>query len=783
LQNQEYVIQNDRGVRCEIFRTADGYALGSISFFDCLLEAPLKAGLIRLRNRLTGDDQWFCAETVQQVSQTNLEFSGSGQIEGIDFSFKLDLETPADTQAIRLTYEFVLQSDLKEYDFCLQYYTDTKYRWKAHLYPWVEDSKWVERDRLDNMGIPALLLYREDRALGVLWGIDPNSDYLNPTSWRRDFGLYFIDGLQPAQYRVGAGNLKKGIHYECPMQIVLTSQRDPDGMIIELLEQWRRLNQYSVKSLKVRSHDEALQIFIQGRREKTDAWIPEKGYSLHGAKHTFLYFGVQGMAAYFDYLLYEMTGDSLWRQRSFEQMDFIAQGQNRDIDDFNYGAIHTTYQLEWLDDYGAHGPGFNSDDRFNIGYKPDICALLVRYMLQLWQRVKDHEGVDHQDWYQTAILAANWIIRQQNPDGGLPQKVQMKPLEMRWGDENNRIVIQPFKSRSSASGRALPSLWQIGRITADQKYKDFLTSLEEFTLRNVQNCYHYTGHHPDLPPYEFEEASIWGVAEYWLNRYDETGNSLYLKHAEADAALALLWWCPKELSWVKNPTQCASAEQQHFQQYSVYNYQNRKVEGLWRLYSNTGDQIYLKLFERVLQNIYFTQETQGGNMGGTYERIADPWLVRKETPGGPYFDSLGVNYTNEQALDCFLQTLELFRTGTRIYLDPELVHKIYPDGICFYSKNISHLTPVNLEMRPSMGTLNVTVEQWSDDKKILWISTIDNEQFTLSYRIWGLKASRWYQVKQNHENFGIFQADLKGEILFASSSRYESKIRLKLEII
>ena len=79
-------------------------------------------------------------------------------------------------------------------------------------------------------------------------------------------------------------------------------------------------------------------------------------------------------------------------------MDFIVQGQNRDLNDFNYGAIHTTYQLEQLEDYGPHGPGFNSDDRFNIGYKPDVCALLVRYMLLMWKRVKEHEGIDHKDW-------------------------------------------------------------------------------------------------------------------------------------------------------------------------------------------------------------------------------------------------------------------------------------------------------------------------------------------------------------------------------------------------
>jgi hypothetical protein len=55
--------------------------------------------------------------------------------------------------------------------------------------------------------------------------------------------------------------------------------------------------------------------------------------------------------------------------------------------------------------------------------------------------------------------------------------------------------------------------------------------LESFTLRTAQSHFYYTGHHPDLPPFELEEASIWGVAEHWLNRHEETGDAAYLRRA------------------------------------------------------------------------------------------------------------------------------------------------------------------------------------------------------------------------------------------------------------
>jgi hypothetical protein len=446
-------------------------------------------------------------------------------------------------------------------------------------------------------------------------------------------------------------------------------------------------------------------------------------------------------------------------------MDFIVQGQNRDSGDFSYGAIHTTYQLSWMDDYGPSGPGFNSDDRFNIGLKPDVCALLVRYMLLMWKRVKDHEGVDRSDWYETAILAANWIIRQQNNDGGLPQKVQMKPLEMRWMDDDHNLVIQPFKSRSSTSGRALPSLWHIHQITGESKYKRFLESLEDYTLRCVQNQYYYTGQHPDLPPYELEEASIWGVAEYWLNRYEETGEVGYLRHAEANGYLALSWWCPKDLSWVKNPTQGGSAEQQHFQQYSVYNYQNRKVEGLWRLHQKTGNPLFRELFERTLQNIYFTQETEGANRGGTYERIADPWLVRDEI-GGAHFDSMGVNYTNEQALDCFLQVLELFRMGERLYQGQDVVHKIYPDGVCYYSRDVSGKPEASLSIIPAAGTIEVVVPERTPGDDVRWTEVAQRDT-TVQHSVWEMGPGDWLEVCDNGVSHGTFQADWEGTLAFA----------------
>ncbi|MDZ7765943.1 MAG: hypothetical protein U5K00_16255 [Melioribacteraceae bacterium] len=214
----------------------------------------------------------------------------------------------------------------------------------------------------------------------------------------------------------------------------MTDNSDPDEMIIDLMKEWIILNDYKVEPLEVRSNDSALEKFLYGR-SKTSMWYPGKGYRLEmgDPSSAFIYIGEQGVSSLFEYKIFELTGDPLWRQRAFEQMDFISKGQNLNSEDPNYGYIHTAYSLV---DYGPAGKGFNSYDRgSNIGYKVDLNIYLGRYILHLWELVKSHEGIDRQDWYDMAILAIDWAIRQQNSDGGLPQKLNMMPIETQEGNE------------------------------------------------------------------------------------------------------------------------------------------------------------------------------------------------------------------------------------------------------------------------------------------------------------------------------------------------------------
>jgi hypothetical protein len=490
----------------------------------------------------------------------------------------------------------------------------------------------------------------------MLFGLDLDSDYLNPNTWKGDCGFFFTDGVIPPQFRVGSRGLEADVQYSWPFNLTLSHAKYPVNMIPELVKNWMDINNFSLDNLFVRSRENALDIFIEGRRG-TSLWNPGIGYKLEEGdpESNFVYLGEQPLSAYFEYLLYEKTDDALWRQRSFEQMDFVLGGQDTDPNSANYGVIHTAYDLG--------KKVFDSDDRgSNVGFKPDLNVYMARYMLLTWQRVKEKEGVDRQDWYKAAIRAADWTMRQRNADGGLPQVVRYPFVYMESEDDTTDRYFH--KSISATPGRSLAAFPVIAEITGDSRYMDFALDLETFVRRDVEGRLRFTGHHPDLPPDEIEEASIWGLIEYWLDKFDRTGDSECLDRAVMDAYLAFLWWCPKQLSWVQNPTQCASAEQQHFLQYSIYCYQNRKLECLWRLFELTENPLFTALHNRILQGIFWTQIDQGDLKGAAHERIADPWLARNDYGESANFNSMGTVYMGEQILDTMLQILEMRQANT-----------------------------------------------------------------------------------------------------------------------
>jgi hypothetical protein len=631
-------LSNNAGLRWHISENNQGYAFGQIEIYGKLLSAPFSRGFFGLRNAVNGEQQWINAQDTITTDANEATFSGQAKIGQATLSFTIKASLIHGQKAACIEYTFSLDNELEGWEMVLAYPLDDHNPWKAQLYPFAQDAVSISEPKLTYIGVPSVLLYQEDFSQALLYGFDLEFDYLNPTTWSGETGFFYHAGAHPPQFRVSTDRFSPGAAHKIPLHAIFSDAGTFTTAIPELVSGWIEFNDYEVDPLYVRGVDEGLDLFLRGRLN-TSMWKPEKGYKLEEGdpESDFIYLGEQPLSAYFEYLVYQKTGDPVWRQRAFEQMDFLLRAQNTEPVHPHYGAIHTAYDLPKA--------AFDSDDRgVNIGYKPDLNAYMARYMLQTWERVKTFEGVDRQEWYQAAVLAVDWVLRQANPDGGLPQKVD---------------IDTGVKSRSVVSGRALPAIPIIYRITGNERYLEFAFQLERFLRRSAEEKLHFTGHHPDLPPDEIEEASVWGAVEYWLDKFELTGETECLERAIADAYLSFLWWCPKQLSWVTNPTQCASAEQQHFLQYSLYCYQNRKLQCLYRLWEHTGNELFRELFERITQGVLWTQVTRGDLIGATHERVADPWLARDDYGETPAFDSLGTVYMGEQSLDTMLQLVEM----------------------------------------------------------------------------------------------------------------------------
>ena len=168
-------------------------------------------------------------------------------------------------------------------------------------------------------------------------------------------------------------------------------------------------------------------------------------------------------------------------------------------------------------------------------------------------------------------------------------------------------------------------------------------------------------------------------------------------------------------------------------------------------------------------------------MGATHERIADPWLVRDDYGDGepPDFNSMGTIYIGEQSLDTMLQVLELWRCGESLYVDENLVQKVYPDGVCYYSESIHDKPRADLQLLPSQGTLQVSVAACDTGTGIRWRFTADKDM-TVQHRVWGLPSGARYALTVDGQLTRHLQVNAQNTLVFAINATPDRTHHLKL---
>jgi len=632
--NRKIVLKNRAGLEWTPLAGEAGWSFGTLALHGAALERPVTRGMFMLHNLFTGEERWLPAHEIRQLDARTVLASGTARVDSAELRFEIRMALAENLPAGSTTLRWSVDRDLAGWELCFAYCDPGQYEWRCTMYPFAGDSTELRRDRLSYVGVPAALMFRDDHSVALLFGIDPASDYLNPTTWTGATGFHFRDLTLAPQFRACGGRMTAGAAYTLDLQLFATDARGP-AAITQLVRAWIATNRYTVQPLQVRAPNEAFRLYLEARRA-TPMWQPGKGYQIEDAWKV-VYTAEIPVSAYFDYLVWERTGEKMWRDRAFESTDFLLQAQHLDRTDPHYGVIETNYELDT-----QH---FSSSDHTPIvGYRVDMNAHAARYLLLLWERVLEREHRDQAAWRVAALRIADWLIRQQNTDGGLPQYV-----DYRTGR----------KSISVVSGRALLAMPVIHRITGEAKYGKLASALERFLRERVEARYWFTGQHPDLWPKDYESDSVWCAVEYWLDQFERTNGAEALERAQGDAWLAFLMWCPKQLSWVRNPTQTCHAEQEHYLQYSNYCYNNRKIECLFRLGKLTGEHLFSELAERVMQSGFWAQQTSGPYKGAQHERMADPWRGVSDD-----VNSTGELYFSELALEANLQILEMSTWGS-----------------------------------------------------------------------------------------------------------------------
>lgn len=629
-----------------------GWALGQLVLKDGVpLEADWAGGLVTVEQEDGSEIFWLPALNATKRNESSVTFCGSGNVTGggvLAFQLAITLASANGsgesskvgvvTQDLTWRWEVPPSDNSTVWRVGLPLYGDQASRdWHAQLYPWAGNSTSIRQTPLTYNGVPAAVHYLADGTM-VLHGLDPQQDYQNPTTWTGHTGYAFDQGKVAPRWLFSIGGPDDP--RTASVQLFVVKEASMSRSITEIVSSWRLWNNYAVQPLNITSPSNAYDIFLSGRK-KTSMWVPAKGYQVEKGTDfgsgQYICITSQSLSAYVNYRAWLRTGDMVWRNRSFEQIEFILKAQNTNLSSYHFGVIHSSYRLDRNE--------FTSNDRgHSPGLKVDLVAMMARYMLLTWQVVLDSEGSNMSHWRTAAVNAAKWVARQQRDDGGLPNRVDLSPLD-NWDDVG-------VPSASVVSARSLGSLPMIFNATGDAELGAVIPGLEAF-LRKCEDSLYFTGMHPDLHGGDFEPNSIWGGVEYWLQRYAHTGNSMALERALGDANLAFLMWCPGQLSWVENPTQGAFTEQQNYLQYSPYTYENKKVALLFKLAEITGDALWSQLAERIVQLNFFVMQLEGDCKGAFHEAISDPWLARRQG-----FNRLGSLYMDQLNIDLFLQLEE-----------------------------------------------------------------------------------------------------------------------------
>jgi hypothetical protein len=157
------------------------------------------------------EDLWLPAADARQVDGRTARLSGQTPVDGAMFRFEVEVSLAEDMPKAALMPRWSVDGDLTGFEVCLAYQGVGTNDWRVQSYPFAGNSEGIAITPMRYCGVPGALVYRPNLSMVVLFAIDTQFDYLNPTTWTGKTGFHFVNRQTAPQFRCGGGKFSAGV--------------------------------------------------------------------------------------------------------------------------------------------------------------------------------------------------------------------------------------------------------------------------------------------------------------------------------------------------------------------------------------------------------------------------------------------------------------------------------------------------------------------------------------------------------------------------------------------
>jgi hypothetical protein len=419
--------------------------------------------------------------------------------------------------------------------------------------------------------------------------------------------------------------------YELIFQIIALP-----GGFKDLAWAWAEANQFQFDRHRYYSIAEAVNMVTEGRsqaahhgavryvREDVDG-IPVRGYR-HGSNQNRIAIYRQSPNAYVDYLLYLRTGREIFRERAFEQMEFLLAAQSDQgwfredwqigLRDWSYEAVgenggvimvlerngqvvpavqRTSQKAMHIIDETIAAP--DAADRMDRatgrnlrGPRPDYLGMTCLYIHKLARALEQHEGVRQSNWDHSLQQCLDWVLRVQSDDGGWPMTVSPDGS---------------IRSDNAPAGRLILALDAIAADRQDQRLDEARELHERWILENCVELQQWWGSHKDTG-LMIDYGGLQNFIQYCVQRYERTCEHRYLDLALECTYFNFFEHCPKQLEWLWHYSKGGIMEQGNYVQLDIDNMDNLPCASWFKLAEYTGDKFVRALVDQAVYTAMHT---------------------------------------------------------------------------------------------------------------------------------------------------------------------------------